>query len=108
MDEEQLTSEKFIKTVNTLKGLTMVCFIRLAEKMGLKLPIEEKFLKWFEEKLKEKFDVLSHEELEKVLNDRYWKDSWSLKLIFEELLVAYKLKLERKKKVKVLVEEGIV
>ncbi|MCX8176413.1 MAG: hypothetical protein N3E48_04190, partial [Candidatus Bathyarchaeota archaeon] len=60
------------------------------------------------EKLKELFNVLSHEELEKVLNNKYLRDSWSLKLLFEELLTAYKLRLERKNKAKILVEEGIV
>ncbi|MGP3666957.1 MAG: hypothetical protein ACKD6N_03040 [Candidatus Bathyarchaeota archaeon] len=86
----------------------MPCFVKLAERIGVKLPSEERFLEWFEEKLKEVLGVLSHKELEKALNDKYLRDNRSLKLLFEELLAAYRLRLERKNKAKILVEEGVV
>jgi hypothetical protein len=87
----------------------MPCFIRLSRMLGLDLPPDERFLEWFERQLMGKFKAKSHKELEKALTAKYHSDSWSLKLLFQELIVAYKLKVKPKRKLlEALEESGIV
>ena len=87
----------------------MPCFIRLSEKLGVKLPSDKNFLDWLEKQLIEEFKVNSHKELEKVLENKYKSDSWSLRLLLEEFAVAYRLKAKKKKPEELLVKEaGVV
>jgi len=87
----------------------MVCFIRLSRKMGVELPSSNVFIDWLERELMKEFKAKNHKELEKALTDKYNSDSWSLKLLIQELLVAYKMKYKKKKPIEGLTEElGVI
>ena len=45
----------------------MPCFIVAAKRLGLKLPDDLRFQKWFEQQLRENLNINTHEELERML-----------------------------------------
>lgn len=106
VDEKRSSSHL---TVNLGRRKAIPCFIKISEKLNVKLPSNKDFLDWLEKQLIREFKVNGHKELEKVLEDRYRSDSWSLKLLLEEFIIAYKLKIKKKKLEEQLVKEtGVV
>jgi hypothetical protein len=60
--------------------------------LAVKVPDDPEFSGWLEKELMKMLKVDRHEKLKKVLEDMYQRDSWSLKLMVEDLIVLYKMK----------------
>ena len=75
----------------------MIILMLLSNILSVKIPDEPDFADFLEKELMKKLKVDKHEDLKQVLEEKYEKDRYELKLLIEDLIVLYKM---RKKKTK--------
>lgn len=75
----------------------MPCYLLLLRKLGVKVPDDKELLAWLERELMKRLGVNRHEELRRVLEEKAKEDSWGLKLLIEEMIAFYRLKMRKKR-----------
>jgi hypothetical protein len=81
---------KISKRYGSSRGLNVPCFIIAAKKLGLKLPDDLRFQKWFEEQLRANLNVKSHEELEQMLGYLLENNPSYISILMSKLLYQWK------------------
>jgi len=66
------------------------CFIVAAKRLGLKLPDDLRFQKWFEQQLRENLNVNTHEELERMLEYLLENNPSYISVLMSQLLLGWK------------------
>jgi len=62
------------------------CFLRITQRLGIKLPASPEFSDWFERELMREFSVTTHEELRNVLTYYEMYRQEELKAIIQNIL----------------------
>ncbi|MEM3736733.1 MAG: hypothetical protein QXJ75_01380 [Candidatus Bathyarchaeia archaeon] len=78
----------------------MPCYILLLKGLGLRIPEDKDLLRRLEDDLMRRLKVSSHEELHAALEDKAREDSWELKMLIQEMIASYQLKVKKKRKAK--------
>jgi len=68
----------------------MPCFIVAAKRLGLKLPDDLRFQKWFEQQLRENLNANTHEELERMLEYLLENNPSYISVLMSKLLYEWK------------------
>jgi len=66
------------------------CFLVAAKRLGLKMPDDPRFQKWFEQQLRENLNVNTHEELERMLEYLLENNPSYISVLMSKLLYEWK------------------
>jgi len=68
------------------------CFLRITQRLGIKLPVSPEFSDWFERELMREFSVTTHEELRNALTYYEMYRQEELKAIIQNILKRWQKK----------------